>query len=58
MQGSSESPTGPQTSNYAKAVHTSHNEAFAVEMDTYNELRKCLDNNALFSVLLPDCYNI
>lgn len=58
MQGSSESPTGPQTSHYARAVHTSHNEAFAIELNTYGELRKCLDNDAPFSVLSPDCYNI
>lgn len=58
MQGSSESPTGPQTSHYARAVHTSHNEAFAVELNTYGELGKCLNNVALFGVLSPDCFNI
>ena len=52
MQGSYESAAGPQTSHYARDVHTSHNEAFAIELNTYSELGKCLDNDELFSVII------
>lgn len=52
MQGSCESPTGPQTSHYAGAVHTSRDEAFAVELNTYSELGKCLDKDAVFGVFI------
>lgn len=58
MQGSSESPTGPQTSHNARAVHTSHHEAFAVELNTQSEFGKSLNIIVVLSVLSPDCHNI
>lgn len=57
MQRISERPIGPQTSYYARAVHTSHNKAFAIELNTYSELGNCLANDTVFSILPLDYYN-
>lgn len=59
MQGSSESPTGPQTSHYARAVYTSHDEAFSIELNIYSVLGQVFGQRGTVQYILsPDCYNI